>query len=183
MTGVTCEVSFCYRRRTIRKDAALFCYCWNWLPLPIIKGGQATQQILGLIPQLQIRKFMRCDSPHIANPQFLFIYPPITNLQISTIHIYFSLYGRLSFRLNSTLSKKHGLLVLFSLYARYQATDLSISGQRVIMYVSNDRFDFQCYFLFSGKRYLYCRNIVQFWLRNIVMAMRSQWELQQIMQI
>jgi hypothetical protein len=26
-------------------------------------------QILGLIPQLQIRKFLRCANPHIANPQ------------------------------------------------------------------------------------------------------------------
>jgi hypothetical protein len=29
----------------------------------------ANPQILGLIPQLKIRKFLKCASPQIANPQ------------------------------------------------------------------------------------------------------------------
>jgi hypothetical protein len=41
-------------------------------------------QILGLIPQLQIRQFLRCASPQIANPQIFLIFLQIAKLQIST---------------------------------------------------------------------------------------------------
>jgi hypothetical protein len=50
-------------------------FCKDFLTF---KGGHANfllvrkkknSHILGLIPQLQIRKFLRCASPQIANPQ------------------------------------------------------------------------------------------------------------------
>ncbi len=51
----------------------------------LFKGPQiANPQILGLIPQLQINKFLRCASPQIANPQIFMIYLQIENPQMST---------------------------------------------------------------------------------------------------
>jgi hypothetical protein len=61
----------------------------------LTKGGNANffvgpqianPQILGLIPQSQIRKFLRCASPQIANPQICYVNPQISlvsSLQIA----------------------------------------------------------------------------------------------------
>jgi hypothetical protein len=44
----------------------------------------AIPQILGLIQQSQIRKFLRHASPQTANPQIFMLYLQIANLQVST---------------------------------------------------------------------------------------------------
>ncbi len=47
-----------------------------------VKSPQiAIPHINGLIPLTQIRKFLRCDNPKIANLQIFMINPQIANLQ------------------------------------------------------------------------------------------------------
>ncbi len=56
----------------------------RWARISFVSPQIANLQILGLIPQSQIRKFMRCASPQITNPQIVcLVYSPqIANPQI-----------------------------------------------------------------------------------------------------
>jgi hypothetical protein len=74
--------------------------------LTYVKSPQiANPQILGLIPLLQIRKFLRCTSPQIANPQIFMIKPQIANPKI---------FIKFCTTLSQTSSFKNDLLLFFT---------------------------------------------------------------------
>jgi sorbitol-specific phosphotransferase system component IIBC len=57
---------------------AFLCFYQSWASILFLSPKIANPQILGLILLSQIRKFLRCVNPQIANPQIFMINPQIS---------------------------------------------------------------------------------------------------------